>query len=473
MRTSPKNPWRFEINLAGVGLIALALAGCGQHDAVKRAETPRPSMTLVTGPLAIALAPHAGPGRLDEQIRACQGEVRSNRNVPANLERLGWLFVSKARESFDAGYYTLAEQCAVALDTLTAGGAESLLLRGHALHSQHRFGEAASLARQLVSARALASDYGLLGDILVDIGRVEEAGRAYQAMLDLKPDPQGYARAAHLRWLHGDLEGAVELMRMAAAGASPRDAESAAWMQAQLARYLWQSGAVLEAEDAIASALAFRTNYPPALALRGRLLLARAYAEEAIESLREAARLNPLPECHWALADALRAAHRESEAQVVEQEILTKGPRTDPRSCSLFLATQEQHLELAVRLARQELAERADVFSRDALAWALAASGRLAEAERHIQQALTLRTQDARLWLHAGVIAAKNGRPGEAREWLRQAEERQAQLLPSERAHLRSTQASIQGAVDRMSITTPPGTESFSAAAQAGPAVKN
>jgi tetratricopeptide (TPR) repeat protein len=430
-------------------------------------------MTSANAPFALALAPHVGQGRRDDLIRHCQGEVRSNRNVPANLERLGWLFVGQARESFDAGYYALAEQCALALDTLKAGCPESLLLRGHALHSQHRFGAAASLARQLVSARGLASDFGLLGDVLVDLGQVDEAERAYQAMLDLKPDPQGYARAAHLRWLKGDGEGAVQIMQMAAAGASPRDAESAAWMHAQLARYLWQSGADRDAQDALESALAFRTNYPPALLLRGRLLLASDRAGEAIGLLRQAARLNPLPECHWTLAEALRAAHHDSEADTTEQEILTKGPRTDPRTCSLFFATRQQNPELAVRLARQELAERPDVFSHDALAWALAISGQLVEAETHMRQALTLGTRDARLWLHAGVIAARNGKRSQADNWLRQANERQAQLLPSERAYLRRAEESIDDAVDPVPTTARPIAEPFSTAAQTGPVVKN
>ena len=474
MKTSWKNPSWLAVILASAGLTALTLTGCTRPDAAKRDAVAPDASTPPNGPLAIALAPHAGHGRLDEQIRRFQGDVRSNRNVHASLERLGWLYVGKARESFDAGYYTLAEQSALALDSLQPNCPEVLLLRGHALHSQHRFGEAESLATQLVSTRGLASDHGLLGDILVDVGRVDDAQRAYQAMLDLKPDPPGYARAAHLRWLKGDLEGAVEMIRMATTGASPRDSESAAWMHTQWARYLWQSGANSEAQDAIESAFAFRTNYPPALLLRGRVLLAGDRPEAALESLEQAARLNPLPEYHWALAEALRAAHRESDARAVEQEILANGPHGDARTCSLFLATRQEHLALAVRLARQEMAERADVFSHDALAWALAASGQFAEAESHMQQALALGTHDARLWLHAGVIAARNGKRPEAGEWLRKADERKAQLLPAERAHLRGAKEALEVGAGATPPTPSPATlHPFSAAAVHGPVVKN
>src|SRR5688500_12918568 len=137
MKTSWKNPSWLAVILASVGLIALHLTSCTRQNVAKRDAVTR-EVSTPPGPLAIALAPHAGHGRLDEQIRRVQGDVRSNRNVHASLERLGWLYVGKARESFDAGYYTLAEQCALALDSLQPNCPETLLLRGHALHSQHR-----------------------------------------------------------------------------------------------------------------------------------------------------------------------------------------------------------------------------------------------------------------------------------------------------------------------------------------------
>lgn len=472
-----KNPHRKPswpaVWVALAGLVSPSLTSCTHQEARNGDAEAGESSSPAAVPLEIALAPHAGEGHLDELIRRCQGAVRSNQNARASLERLGWLYVGKARESFDAGFYTLAEQCALALDTSRPGCAEALLLRGHALHSLHRFSEAARLARRLVEMRGLAADHGLLGDVLVDVGRLDEAEHAYQAMLDLKPDPQGYARAAHLRWVKGDLEGAVEVMRMAAGGTSPRDVESAAWMHTQLGRYLWHSGANLEAQQALESALALRTDYPPALLLRGRMWLADDRPAAAVEPLERAARLNPLPEYQWALAEALRAARRESDARAVGRLIVSAGPRNDPRTCSLFLATHAEQPELAIRLARQELAERSDVFSHDALAWALAAAGRFAEAEAHMQQALAAGTCDARLWLHAGVIAAQSGRHAEAAQWLRKVDGRRAQLLPSERVHWQRARQAIRFAAEAIPASPAPApTQPISAAALTGPVPK-
>ena len=73
-------------------------------------------------------------------------------------------------------------------------------------------------------------------------GRLAEAAAAYQQMLDLKPFYQSYTRAAHVRWLKGDLEGAIAAMRLAIESASPRDPESSAWAWTRLAAYELQAG---------------------------------------------------------------------------------------------------------------------------------------------------------------------------------------------------------------------------------------
>ena len=51
--------------------------------------------------------------------------------------------------------------------------------------------------------------------------RLAEATDAYQRMIDLRPDLHSYARGAHIRWLKGDLTGAVELMELAVSASSP------------------------------------------------------------------------------------------------------------------------------------------------------------------------------------------------------------------------------------------------------------
>lgn len=424
--------------LLGIATLFLVIgsAGCSR-DIAATTQPAVPAAPSAIDPLAIVLASHAGDNPVDVRIRDYQGQVRSNLNREVAIERLGWLYVTKARESFDAGFYLLAEQCALALERGHPNSPAARLLLGHALHSQHRFVEAEVVARELSNSRGIAADFGLLGDVLIDVGRVDEAAESYQAMLDLKPDPQGYARAAHLRWIRGDLEGAIEVMRMAVAGVSMRDRESAAWMHTQLARLTWQTGTNDEAGLLIETALKLQADYPPALLLRGRMLLAAGNATGAIVPLERAAQLNPLPEYQWALAEALRAKGGVADAEAVERLIVARGPASDARGCSIFLATRRENSDLAVKLAERELSERADIFSHDALAWALAAKGEWMNAAVHMKAALAHETPEPRLWLHAGVIAFHTSQRGDALRWLRQAEQAKARLLPGETERLR------------------------------------
>ena len=261
------------------------------------------------------------------------------------------------------------------------------MLRGHVLQNLHRFKEAESIARELATKRGLPFDFGLLGDTLMEQGKLKEAVEFYQKMVDLRPDLQSYSRIAHVRWLTGDLEGAMEMMRAAVSASSPRDPDTAAWVNSRLAGLELQFGDTQQALRCFDAALEFQPDYPPALLLRGKLLLTKDDLEAAVTDLQLAATQNPIPEYQWTLADALREAGRETEAVEIESRIRTLGATTDPRGLSLFLATRGENVELAVQLAEQEFTQREDVFTHDALAWALAAAGRLEEAQVHMEQA--------------------------------------------------------------------------------------
>jgi tetratricopeptide (TPR) repeat protein len=378
---------------------------------------------------------------IDNEIARQQTLIRSG--TTSGLERLGWTFVKKARLTFDASFYNLAEQCAACMEASGANGPDALLLRAHALQSLHRFNEAEAVARALVSTRERPFDYGVLGDVLVDEGKVREGAAAYQKMIDLRPDLQSYARAAHVRWLTGDLKGAIELMRLAVSGSSPNDAEAAAWAYTRLSLYQLQQGAMKPALESCSAALSLQSDYAPAMLARGRVLLALRRPVEAVVELKRAAELNPLPEYQWALADAIALTGDRDRAKEVESQIVARGGTEDPRTFLLYLATRGEDPGQAVYLAQQELTMRRDVFTHDALAWALAQAGRAAEAQVHAKQALSEGTIDARLFLHAGIIAALNNDITQADQWLRKASLIKQMLLPSERTQLETWQQNV------------------------------
>lgn len=88
-----------------VAAMAAALSGCGQDgdDAVR-------TDSQMGDPCAVVLVRHSGSQPIDSKIRRLQHDVAKPHLRQAMLERLGWLFVSKARSTHDAGYFTLAEQ---------------------------------------------------------------------------------------------------------------------------------------------------------------------------------------------------------------------------------------------------------------------------------------------------------------------------------------------------------------------------
>jgi len=409
---------------------------------------------LIDNSLALVLTPPTGEGRIDKEISQLQQRIREDRNVELWLDRLGWAFVAKARESFDPGFYKLAEQCALCIEKRNPHGQEAMLLRAHVLQNLHRFKESESLARILVAQRGLSFDYGLLGDALMEQGKLSGAVEAYQQMMNLKPDLRAYARAAHMRWLKGDLEGAIEAMQLAVSAASPSDAESASWVNTRLAFYEFQAGRVNEAEQQCALALSLQNNYPPTLLLQGRILLGQSRIGEAIDTLQNAVKLNPLPEYQWTLAEALRVAGKKNEASEIENQIYQRGESNDPRTLALYLATRHESPETALRLARAELDSRGDVFTHDALAWSLAAAGKLTEARSEMQRALAEGTQDARLFFHAGIIAWRAGHSADAEHWLHKASELSHLLLPSERHELQNVAA--HGAEKKASAPSSP-----------------
>ena len=408
--------------------------------ALTQACTRQPATTLraeakpLTGACRVAAASNTGS---DADITRLQQDLRDGRAASRSAELLGYRFVAKARVSNDSGFYTLAEQAAACLESTQPGDPAALLLRGHVLHQMHRFGEAEVIARRLVTLREFVLDYGLLGDVLMEQGRLNEAAVAYQKMVDLKPFYQSYMRAAHLRWLKGDLDGAITLMHSAIRAVSPRDPESVAWAYSRLAVYELQRGQLAEASRMVDASLQHVPDYAAALLTRGRIQLGEKNYAAAAATLEKAAAVNPLPEYRWALADVLRSLDRNDEAASVEQQLVAQGSE-DPRTLALFLATRREDHIKAVALARQELAKRGDVFTLDALAWALASAGDISEASALMTRALAEGTQDARLFLHAAVIAAADGRQADARRWASQAQALRFTLLPSELGVLRT-----------------------------------
>ncbi len=360
---------------------------------------------------------------MDRQIE--QGQQALQR-LPGKLEHwilLGRLWIQKARESADPGFYLNAGACADEALQLDPSSPLALGLQAQVALNDHRFDDALTLAQ-----RALASapeDLVLLGvksDALLELGRFDEAVAAAQQMMDLKPNLAAYTRASYFRWLQGDMGGAkAAAWKAANSGRSTKDPEPHAWALVQAALLFWHAG---DHEGALAGfdkALESLAEFPPALAGKGRALLSLGKPREAIAPLEASYRKSPLVETAWLLGDARLAAGDEAGSREAYGWVVERGRLHDPRTLALFLATKKRDLDEAVKLARHERERRGDIYTEDALGWALLRAGKAEEARPHLERATRLGTRDASLFFHRGALelALKNRAAGE--KWLKDA----------------------------------------------------
>ena len=400
----------------------------------------------------VILSSQSGDTKIDQEIARLQGKIREGRDANQFIVQLGWAFVAKARLTSDPGFYKIAEQCA----QLAGEDSDCLLLRGHIFHALHRFSDAELVARKLaLDSVPRWQTYALLGDALMEQGKLSESIDAYQRMIDIRPCLQTYARVAHVRWLKGDLAGAEELMNKAVSAGNSRDPEPAAWAYSRLAFYQMQGGKPAATSRSLARAFEFVKDYPAALFLRAKIDIADEFPAKAVQSLRAAVAQSPLPEYEWALADASRLAGNTELAATTESAILNRGAAEDQRSFALFLANRNLKSELAVKLAENEISNRRDVFTYDALAWTELAAGKKQEASKDMRHALAEGTVDARLFYHAGKIAVATEDKAEAVQWFLRASAIQQMLLPSERADLKREMAGVQTSQNAKAVLSP------------------
>ena len=410
------------IVLAGLGLL-LSTAGCSF-----RSEDPGKD---VIPACRLALAPHLGEDALDVRIQELQDRLQIDPEDQADLIRLGWSLVSKARQDYDAGYFKLAEQAALCASTKSREGeADALLLLGHVQQSMHRFEEAKRTGLRLTRLRGDAEDWGLLGDALTDAGDTRQAFNAYQAMLQKAPDLRALNRLSFVLWMQGQLESSRRLLEEGLQ-LHNSDRASRVWAMARLARLHLQVGNLKRAGQLSNQALVLVPGHVPAQLVKAQVLLAQNQASLALPLLLDATRRRDLPEDQWLALEVLRETRNPEEARKLEAQLLGRGRVSDPRTLAVYLATQRHDSGSALRLARAEIESRQDAFTLDALAWALSANGAHDAAWKTLASVRKQAPADARIYLHLGVIAEQVS-SSEAGGWLDLAWRNRFTLYPSE-----------------------------------------
>jgi tetratricopeptide (TPR) repeat protein len=282
-----------------------------------------------------------------------------------------------------------------------------LRMQGSLYLSQHRFAEAAAVAEK---CRAMRPDdsvtYGVLGDAHLELGDYDEAFDAFDRMMQLRPGAASYARVAYARELQGNLNGALESMRLAADASEGGDVEAIAWYHAQVGELYLKLEKPTDAMREFSVASSAFPGHPFAVVGYAKALEMVGKRDEARALLEDVVRKSPTPDVHARLGDLFRAEGRakDAEREYALAEAAWRIDAPEPKNLARFLADRGEKVAEAVVIAEEAATIRHDIFTEDALAWAYFKAGRVEDARRAIRLALRTGTRDRDILRHAEAI---------------------------------------------------------------------
>ena len=392
------------------------------------------STSPAAGPAAPAAAPVralgsfglAGGGTVG-LVSRLEATIQRNPRDVKSLATLGLAYEQRWRKTGDSSFLPLAAHALdnarrlSSNDPLTVQGLGSLAL------TRHEFGRALVLGRLAIRLAPYSSNpYGIEGDALLELGRYPQAFRAFQRMVDLKPNLSSYARVSYARELQGDIPGAITAMRLAL-DAAAGDREGYAWTSVQLGKLYWLRGDGRTAANLYRGALEIFPGYVYALDALAPVEAARGHLRSAIALERRAVDAIPLPQFVGQLGDLYERAGqprlaREQQATVgvIQKLLAVNGVKLDLET-AIHRADHRLDPAATIALARKARALRPSILGDDTLAWALARGGRCAAALPWSTRALRLGTRDSLLFFHRGTIEQCLGHTASARTWFSRA----------------------------------------------------
>jgi tetratricopeptide (TPR) repeat protein len=368
------------------------LAACGATAPPPPPPLPAPGEREAepAAPAAAADAPEADP--LDSAVTGYERRLAEHPRSYPLMAQLGGALLSRARsrgslEDLDRASEILERSLSIQVNE------EALRWLAGVRLDQHRFQEAAHLARQ-----ALEADEGdgiaraVLVDALLAMGRFDDArpivehGRA--------EDADFYSIAGYSRWLflRGEVDGAVAqleraLGKLEGEGTALEVEAARAWCHLMIGSFKFDTGRPEEAVQHYDRALAINPHDPDAVEHRAEWEGEHGDEERAVRMYRESLERNPRTHEMVALGDLLVELGRPEEAaplftRAVEhwRARLAAGDISHRRDLAMFLLDHDRDLEEALELARQDLDTRRDPLTYDTLAWALFKNGELDEA---------------------------------------------------------------------------------------------
>lgn len=320
---------------------------------------------------------------------------------PSNNEArlaLAHLFINEARVTGEHGHYYPA--ALEVLDGIKLEAADedvrfrALAAKAGVQLSLHDFAAGLETAKQAVAINPYnAQIYGALVDANVELGRYDEAVAMADKMVSIRPDLRSYARISYLREIHGQVDGAIEAMKLAVAAGFP-SYEETAWARLTLGRLYENYGSPDEAEQQYQMILAERPDYPFAIGALADMAIKRKDYPEAERLLKQAAGIIPEFSFYESLAHIYKETGRQEAFENTMKELwaMLKDDTDSGHNMNLEYAQLYSELmkdqDKALEYARKEYEKRPDnIDVNRVMADIYYRRGDSAEAARHLQAA--------------------------------------------------------------------------------------
>jgi tetratricopeptide (TPR) repeat protein len=363
------------------------------------------------------------PTETNHLIHTAQASVAHNPKDAQGYAGLGAAYFQHARETGDVSDYLLAEESLnTSLDLVSVDFSADAALgtMAEVCMGEHRFADALGYAQKALSlGTGDVSPFAIVGDAYADMGEYERASVAYGRLTprDTALSPRvAYARdsrLSYLKFIAGDTRAAIGLMKIAVTEGveAQLPSENLAWLYYELGEYETQAGDAASADAAYLASLKTHPGDYRALAALARLRANNGRFAEAISLYQKAIAVVPMPTFVAELGDLYEKTGNQTEAR--KQYALVEyigllghiNQVLHNRDLALFYADHDMKLAESLALAQKELEVRRDVYTWDALAWALYKNGKLADAAEASKNATRFGTRDSLLLFHAAMIA--------------------------------------------------------------------
>lgn len=346
------------------------------------------------------------------------------RKKPENHEaalKMVQVFINEARVTGEHGHYYPA-----ALEVLngilaTKPASEDIQfqvksLQASVLLSQHEFEQALVAAKEGVQLYNYnAGIHGSLTDAYVELGDYKKAVETADKMMSIRPDLRSYSRISYLREIYGDIDGAIEAMKLAVTAGYP-GYEQTAWARLTLGNLYENTGQLDKAEGEYTTILQNRPNYAFSVAALASIAQKRGDLEKAETLLKEACAIIPEVGFYVQLAALYQSTNRVGESQKLIKEIwemlqddVNSGHNMNMEYTQIYLDLVGDY-DKALNYALIEYEKRPNNIDVNKLvAIAYYKKGDYKKAHQHIKKATITNSKNPELLLVKGLTAEKLG----------------------------------------------------------------